>query len=90
MLIVSAQDELFDSVVAMIHRLDEAAKPDTTVQVHRLGGQVSAAALQKALNDAVSTPWVGGRPEKAEPTEKKPEQPPGQQQPQNGQQQNGD
>jgi type II secretory pathway component GspD/PulD (secretin) len=66
MLIISAQEEIFESVVEMVHRLDQEAKPKTTVAVHRINGGVRADALQKALSEALGTPWPGGRPEKEE------------------------
>jgi len=66
MLIVSVQEELFDNVVAMVKELDEQARPRTTVVVHHVRGGVDAKNLQKAVSDALSTPWIGGRPEKAE------------------------
>jgi hypothetical protein len=47
----------------MVHELDEQAAPKTTVQVHRLYGNVSAEALQKALDKAVGKAWLGNRPE---------------------------
>ena len=65
-LLVSAQEEIYDGVVEMIHRLDEEARPRTTVQVHRVSGMVDPKSLQKALNEALGTPWPGGRPEKPE------------------------
>lgn len=63
MIIVSVQEELFDNVVMMIHQLDEEAAPKTTVQVHRVNGNVKAEALQKAIEKALGKPWPGGRPE---------------------------
>jgi hypothetical protein len=65
-LILSVQAELFDDVVAMVRQLDEEARPRTTVQVHRVRGRVDAKSLQKALQEALSQPWPGGRPEKAD------------------------
>lgn len=65
-LLVSAQEEIFDGVVAMIHSLDEEARPRTTVQVHRIRGQIDAQHLQKALSEALGTPWLGDRPENAQ------------------------
>ncbi len=65
-IIISVQEELYEGVVAMVHKLDQEAAPDTTVQVRRVSGSVSAEAIQKALSQAVGKPWVGGRPE-AEP-----------------------
>jgi type II secretory pathway component GspD/PulD (secretin) len=61
--LVSAQKEVFDGVVEMIRQLDEEAAPKTTVQVHRLSGSVRAEYLQKALDEAVGTAWLGNRPE---------------------------
>jgi hypothetical protein len=65
MIIVSVQEELFDSVVAMIHTLDKEAAPNTVVHVHRVSGSVNAEDLQKTINQALSKPWPGGRPEQA-------------------------
>ncbi len=65
-LIVSVQEELFDNVVTMVRQLDEEARPRTTVLVHRVSGQVDPKSLQKALSEALGTPWPGGRPEKGE------------------------
>ena len=64
MLIVSAQEEIYDSVVEMIHRLDDEARPKTTIQVHRVNGNIDPKSLQKALSETLGTPWPGGRPEK--------------------------
>jgi len=61
--LVSAQKEVFDLVEAMIRELDEEAAPRTTVQVHRVNGNVRAEALQKALDQAVGSAWLGNRPE---------------------------
>jgi type II secretory pathway component GspD/PulD (secretin) len=62
-IVVSAQKAIFDDVVRMIRELDQEAVPNTVVEVHRIGGSVSAAALQKAINEAMSKPWPGGKPE---------------------------
>ena len=62
-LIVSAQKGLFDDIVRMVRELDEQASPKTTVQVHRVNGNFSAQALQKALDKAVGRAWLGNRPE---------------------------
>ncbi|HEX3599646.1 MAG TPA: secretin N-terminal domain-containing protein, partial [Lacipirellulaceae bacterium] len=62
-LIVSAQQGIFNDIVRMVHELDEQAAPKTTVQVHRLAGNVSAEAIQKAIDKAVGKAWLGGRPE---------------------------
>jgi type II secretory pathway component GspD/PulD (secretin) len=64
MLIVSVQEELFDSVVQMVEQLDEEARPRTTVEVHKVASHVSPKALQKALSEALGSPWPGGKPEK--------------------------
>jgi hypothetical protein len=69
MLIISAQEEIFESVVEMVERLDEEARPRTTVAVHRVSGTVQAQALQKALSEAIGRPWPGGRPEKQQQAE---------------------
>lgn len=63
-IIISVQEELFESVLMIVQSLDEAAKPQTTVAVHSVGKGMSAEALQKALADALGKPWIGGRPEK--------------------------
>jgi type II secretory pathway component GspD/PulD (secretin) len=62
-LIVSAQQGIFNDIERMVHELDEEAAPKTTVQVHQISGQVSAEALQKALDKAVGKAWLGNRPE---------------------------
>jgi type II secretory pathway component GspD/PulD (secretin) len=62
-LLVSVQEELAESVLAMVKKLDEEAAPNTVVHVHRVNGGVSAAALRETINDALSQPWIGGRPE---------------------------
>jgi type II secretory pathway component GspD/PulD (secretin) len=75
MLIVSVQEELFDSVMRMVEQLDEEARPKTTVEVHKVASHVSPKALQKALTEALGNPWPGGKPEKANaeaPADQKP------------------
>jgi type II secretory pathway component GspD/PulD (secretin) len=69
MILVSVQEELYPSVVAMIKALDEEAAPKTTVEVHRVTGSVTAEALQKAIEKAMSKPWPGGRPEGQQATQ---------------------
>jgi hypothetical protein len=61
--LVSAEKQVFALVEAMINELDEEAAPKTTVQVHRVNGKITAEALQKALQQAVGTAWLGDRPE---------------------------
>ncbi|WP_425397929.1 secretin N-terminal domain-containing protein [Aeoliella sp.] len=87
-IIISVQEELFESVLQIVNSLDEAAKPDTSVTVHTVNGGVSSEALQKALTEAFGTPWVGGKPEKPEQPNNQ-QQPGGQQPGQPGQQQPG-
>jgi len=93
MLIISVQEELFDSVVRMVRQLDDEARPRTTVQVHRVSGTIDPKHLQKALSDALGTPWPGGRPEKpeaAKPAEEKPKPQEGKPPGEGGEQGNGD
>jgi type II secretory pathway component GspD/PulD (secretin) len=61
--LVSAQQEVFELVEMMIKQLDEEAAPKTTVQVHRVMGNIRAESLQKALDEAVGKAWLGNRPE---------------------------
>jgi type II secretory pathway component GspD/PulD (secretin) len=65
-LIVSAQDELFESIMNVVRVLDEEARPRTSVSVRALRSGVSAEALQKALAETLGTEWVGGRPKPTE------------------------
>jgi type II secretory pathway component GspD/PulD (secretin) len=62
-IVISVQEELFDSVMQIVKSLDDAAAPQTSVAVHTVRSGVSAAALQRALSEALGTPWVGDRPE---------------------------
>lgn len=66
-IVISVQEELFESVLKIIESLDEAARPQTTVAVHSLDSSIAPEALQKALSDALGTPWVGGKPEIQQP-----------------------
>jgi hypothetical protein len=85
-LIVCAREELIDSIVDTVKALDEAAKPDTVVQVHEVRGLLTSDKLQAALSKALGQPWPGGKP--LEP--KAAQQQGGQQgQGQQGEQQNG-
>ncbi len=79
-LIVSAQEELFDSVLDTIRVLDQEAKPKTAIQVHRLS--IPASSVHAALSKSVGAEWLGGKPVKEEPPPQNPEQ----NQPQNGDQ----
>jgi hypothetical protein len=62
-IVVSATEELFDSVSTLIRQLDEQAKPQTTVAVERIGGGVQTAELQSTLAEILGRPWVGNRPD---------------------------
>lgn len=62
MIVVSADAELYESVVDMIRTLDEEARPKTTVQVTRVN--IPAERLGRALAETLGTAWAGGRPEK--------------------------
>lgn len=62
-LIVSAEEQIFDSIKQMINSLDEQARSETVVQVHQLTGSLDAEELQNALQTALSTPWAGGKPQ---------------------------
>jgi hypothetical protein len=62
-ILISVQEELYESVVDMVNRLDQEAAPNTVVRVHRVNGNVSAQALQQTIDEALSRPWIGGRPD---------------------------
>jgi type II secretory pathway component GspD/PulD (secretin) len=62
-ILISVQEELYESVVDMVNRLDQEAAPNTVVRVHRVNGNVSAQALRETINDALSRPWIGGKPD---------------------------
>ncbi len=64
-LIISARLEVMESIKQTVRLLDKAAMPDTMVHVHRVGGKLSAAGMQKMLKDSLSQPWPGGKPEQA-------------------------
>jgi type II secretory pathway component GspD/PulD (secretin) len=84
-LIVCSRAELMDSIVETVHKLDEAAKPDTVVQVHEVSGRLSSQQLQAALAKALGQPWPGGKPLQPQAAQQGPQQGPDQQ----GEQQNG-
>ena len=63
-LVISAQEELFDSIMNVVNVLDEEARPKTTVSVHAVRSGISAEAIQKALGETLGTEWIGGRPVK--------------------------
>ncbi len=62
-LIVSARKEVLESVVETVKLLDQAAKPDTEIRVHRVRGILPADQLQKMLQGSLSNPWPGGKPQ---------------------------
>lgn len=64
-LIISAREEVLESVKETVKLLDEAAAPNTTIHVHRVGGKLGAADLQKMLKDSLTQPWPGGKPQQA-------------------------
>jgi hypothetical protein len=76
-LLISCDEELFDGVVAMIRRLDEASAPKMSIMVHPVGSDIAAESLQKAMTDSVGKPWLGGRPEDQIMTRGGPQQPQG-------------
>ena len=62
-MLISVQEELYDSVVGMVNELDQEAASDTVVRVHRVNGNVAAAALRETINGSMSQPWIGGKPD---------------------------
>ena len=62
-LIISTQEEVWENVRQIVERLDEAARPDTVVQVHEVSTLISPAELQRALSKALGEPWPGGKPQ---------------------------
>jgi hypothetical protein len=65
-LVVSAPAYLFDHVSEMIRLLDEAAKPDYTVQMVHVGGGMSAKHVQELLNEVYSLKPASEKPAAAE------------------------
>ncbi len=64
-LIISAEELIVEDVKGIITQLDNEARPDTIVQVHRVTGSLDAEELQEALSTSLSRPWPGGKPEAA-------------------------
>ena len=62
-ILISCQEELFDGVVSMIHKLDEESAGDMSIVVQPLSGTYKGAELQKTMADTVGKPWLGSRPE---------------------------
>ncbi len=63
-IIISAQEEVWESVRQIVLQLDEAAKPNTIIHVHEVSRLVPTSTLQKALASALGEPWPGGKPPK--------------------------
>lgn len=61
-LIISAEEQVWESIRAIVTQLDERAKPNTTVEVCEVQAPVSSTALKAALAQALSQPWPGGKP----------------------------
>ena len=65
-LIISARKEILESVKETVELLDQAATPNTTIHVHRVGGGIrSVGELQKMLKESMGQPWPGGKPQQA-------------------------
>ena len=63
-LIVSAREEILDSIKETVEILDQAAVPETVVHVHEVKGLITPERLQKALSSALGDAWPGGKPAK--------------------------
>ncbi len=83
-IIVSARKEVLESIKKTVGVLDQAARPDTVVQVHEVRGLLTSDKLQAALSKALGQPWPGGKPLEAKATQQGGKQGQGQQ----GEQQN--
>lgn len=66
-LIVSARAEVLKDIRDTVETLDNAARPNTEIRVHRVRGLLPAGQLQKMLKDSMSNPWPGGKPRQASP-----------------------
>lgn len=66
-LIVSARAEVLKDIRDTVETLDNAARPNTEIRVHRVRGLLPAGQLQKMLKDSMSNPWPGGKPQQASP-----------------------
>lgn len=68
-LVISAEAELFDSIVEMVHILDEQARPSTSVKVVQLNGGMSANAVRQALAQTLGSSMTGseGQQPQAQP-----------------------
>ncbi len=81
-LIICAREELMQSIIETIGKLDEAAKPKTVVVTHEVKGMLDAETIQKVLNNSLASPWPGGKPLQAGQAQKAQAGQNGQQQPQ--------
>ena len=53
---------VLESIKDTVSMLDQAAEPNTVVEVHEIRGTISPEQLQRAVMRAMSEPWVGGKP----------------------------
>ncbi len=63
--IISAREEVLDTIKETITMLDQAAKPKTIIRIHAANGVLDAADLQQLIANALSNPWTGGKPGKS-------------------------
>jgi type II secretory pathway component GspD/PulD (secretin) len=61
-LVISAHKGVLESIRDTINVLDQAAEPNTVVRVHEVGGMMDPQELRRAVMQAMSEPWVGGKP----------------------------
>ena len=61
-LIISAEENVWSNIRDLVLHLDESARPNTMVQVHRVHAGVATSRLRQALAEALSQPWPGGKP----------------------------
>ena len=61
-LIISAHKGVLESIKDTINVLDQAAEPNTVVRVHEVQGMMDPQELRRAVMQAMSEPWVGGKP----------------------------
>jgi type II secretory pathway component GspD/PulD (secretin) len=61
-LVISAHKGVLESIKDTINVLDQAAEPNTVVRVHEVSGMMDPQELRRAVMQAMSEPWVGGKP----------------------------
>ncbi|MEX2168779.1 MAG: secretin N-terminal domain-containing protein [Pirellulales bacterium] len=66
-LVISAQTELFDSIVEMVRILDEQARPQTSTRVVQLNGNVNLNTVRQALGQALGGSIATGQPQTPQP-----------------------